>query len=130
LTAAGAGDVDGAATTTVGLAVVTVAACCSPATADGYHGSATVATCCVSTAVAARSGSTAATACCISEAAAVPREPSLAAVAVLPATHDTLDERRLVGTDASDLSTLAGARGARWVPPCEREDKEVKLLPI
>jgi hypothetical protein len=30
---------------------------------------------------------------------------------VLAAARDTLDERRLVGTDASDLSTLAGARG-------------------
>jgi hypothetical protein len=25
--------------------------------------------------------------------------------------RDALDERRLVGTDASDLNTLAGARG-------------------
>jgi hypothetical protein len=30
---------------------------------------------------------------------------------VLPAARDTLDERRLVGTAASDISTLAGARG-------------------
>jgi hypothetical protein len=33
---------------------------------------------------------------------------SVAAVA-LPATRGALDERRLVGTDAPDLSTLAGA---------------------
>jgi hypothetical protein len=30
-------------------------------------------------------------------------------VATLPVVHGALDERRLVGTDASDLSTLAGA---------------------
>jgi hypothetical protein len=30
---------------------------------------------------------------------------------VLPAARDALDERHLVGMVASDLSTLAGARG-------------------
>jgi hypothetical protein len=94
-----------------GVAVVTVAACCSPAAVDGCHGFATVATCCVSAAVAAHSGSVASTACCGSESAVAPWEPSLAAVAVLPAARDALDERRLVGTATSDLSTLAGARG-------------------
>jgi hypothetical protein len=53
------------------------------------------------------------TTCCDSTAMAAPRGPSLAAVAVLPAARDALDERRLVGTAASDLNTLAGARGAR-----------------
>jgi hypothetical protein len=57
----------------------------------------------------------------------VPREPSLAAVAVLPAARDALDEHCLVGTAAFDLSTLAGARGARWVPPCEHENEKLKL---
>jgi hypothetical protein len=42
---------------------------------------------------------------------AAPRESPLAAAAVLTATRNALDERRLVGTAASDLSTLAGARG-------------------
>jgi hypothetical protein len=70
-----------------------------------------VTACCVSVAVAARSSSEAATACYGSEAAAAPSEPSLTAVAVLPAARDALDEHRLVGTAASDLSTLAGARG-------------------
>jgi hypothetical protein len=105
------GAVNGAATAVAVVAVVTVAAC---------RGSAVV---------AARSGSVAATACCGSEAAASPREPSLAAVAMLPAARDALDEHRLVGTTTSDLSTLAGARGARWAPPCEREEEKVKLSP-
>jgi hypothetical protein len=110
-------------------AVITIAACCGPAAVDGCHGSATIAACCVSAAVTARSGSVAATTCCGSEAAAAPREPSLAAVVVLPTARDALDERRLVGTTASHLSTLAGARGARWAPPCEHEDEKVKLSP-
>jgi hypothetical protein len=53
----------------------------------------------------------AATACCDSAAAAALRGPSLAAVVVLPAARGALDERRLVGTAASDLNTLAGVRG-------------------
>jgi hypothetical protein len=75
-------------------------------------------------------GSTAVAACYDSAATAALREPSLAAVAVLPAARGALIERRLVGTAASDLNTLAGARGARWAPPCEREDEKVKLSPI
>jgi hypothetical protein len=46
-----------------------------------------------------------------SEGPAALREPPLAAVAVLTVARDALDERRLVGTTASVLSTLAGARG-------------------
>jgi hypothetical protein len=42
-------------------------------------------------------------------ATAVPRDGSLVPTA-LPAARGTLDELRLVGTDASDLSTLVGAR--------------------
>jgi hypothetical protein len=38
-------------------------------------------------------------------------EPPLAAAAMLAAARDALDERRLVGTGVSVLSTLAGARG-------------------
>jgi hypothetical protein len=38
-------------------------------------------------------------------------EPPLAADAALAAAHDALNERRLVGTTTSTLSTLAGARG-------------------
>jgi hypothetical protein len=53
----------------------------------------------------------AATTCCGSTAAAALRGPSLAAVAALPAAHDALDERLLVGKAAFDLNTLAGARG-------------------
>jgi hypothetical protein len=46
-----------------------------------------------------------------SVAAAAPRGSSLVVAAVLPVTLGALDEHRLVGTDASDLSALAGARG-------------------
>jgi hypothetical protein len=46
-----------------------------------------------------------------SEGLAASREPLAAAVAVLAAVRDALDEHRLVGTTASVLSTLAGARG-------------------
>jgi hypothetical protein len=45
---------------------------------------------------------------------------------VLPAARDALDERRLVGTAASDLNTLAGTRGAQLAPPYERENEQVK----
>jgi hypothetical protein len=73
--------------------------------------SAAVAACCVSAAVADCCSSVVVAACCGPAAAAAPCEPSLASVAVLPAAHDALDDRRLVGTAASDLNTLAGARG-------------------
>jgi hypothetical protein len=72
----------------------------------------------------------AATTCCGSTAAAVLRGPSLAAVAALPAARGALDERHLVGTAASNLNTLAGARGAQWAPPCEHEDEKIKLPPL
>jgi hypothetical protein len=47
--------------------------------------------------------------CCDPVAASVPRGGSLVVVAP-PIARGTLDECRLVGTDASDLSALAGAR--------------------
>jgi hypothetical protein len=103
------------------VAIVTVAT---------YHGSTVVAVYCASAAATDCRSSVVATACCGPAATAAPREPSLAAVAVLAAARDALDERRLVGTATSDLSTLAGARGARWAPPCEREDEKVKPSPI
>jgi hypothetical protein len=49
--------------------------------------------------------------CCGSITMATLRGGSLVAAAVLPVTLGTLDERCLVGTDAYDLSALAGARG-------------------
>jgi hypothetical protein len=109
------------------VAVTTAAACCGSAAVAACRSSAAVAACCGSAAVAAHNGSVAVTTCCDPATAAAPREPSLAAVAVLSAALDALDERRLVGTDASDLNTLASARGARWAPPCERENEKVKL---
>jgi hypothetical protein len=120
-TAAGTGKVDGAATASTVVAVITIAACC---------GSATFAACCGPVAVDGCRGSATVAAYCSSEATAAPREPSLATVAVLPAARDALDERHLVGTTASDLSTLVGARGARWAPPCEHESKKVKPSPV
>jgi hypothetical protein len=63
----------------------------------------------------------AATACCGSTAAAALRGPSLATVAMLPAARGALDECRVMGTAASNLNILAGARGAWWAPPYERE---------
>jgi hypothetical protein len=83
--------------------------------------SATVAACCVSAAAADCCGSVVVAACCGPAAVAAPREPSPAVVAMLPAARDALDERRLVGTATCNLSTLAGARGAWWAPPYERE---------
>jgi hypothetical protein len=84
------------------IAVMAVAAC---------RGSAAVATCRGSAAVAACCGSPAVATCCGCVAVAALREPSLAAIAVLLDTRGALDERHLVGTAASDLSTLAGMRG-------------------
>jgi hypothetical protein len=47
--------------------------------------------------------------CCNPAATSVPRGGSVAA-ATLPSDRGALDERRLVGTDASNLSALAGVR--------------------
>jgi hypothetical protein len=49
--------------------------------------------------------------CCVSAAMATLRGASLVTGAILPATRDALDERRLVGMDASAPSALAGAGG-------------------
>jgi hypothetical protein len=68
----------------------------------------------------------AAAACCGSTTAVALRGPLLASAAVLPAARGALDERRLVGTAASDLNTLAGVRGERWAPPCEHEGEKIK----
>jgi hypothetical protein len=50
--------------------------------------------------------------CCASAAAATLRGASVVAAAILPVTRGVLDERRLVGMDASALCALVGARGA------------------
>jgi hypothetical protein len=70
------------------------------------------------------------TTCCDSAAAAVLRGPSLAAVAVLPAARSTLDERRLVGTVASDLNTLAGARGGTVDATLRTQRREIRHPPL
>jgi hypothetical protein len=72
----------------------------------------------------------AAVTCCGSVSAATPRGASLAVAAVLPVTRGAFDERRLVGMYASVLSALAGARGARSAPPCERRNRRIKFLPL
>jgi hypothetical protein len=81
-------------------------------------GSTTNAACCGSAAVAAcyasaatGSGSVVIAAGRDSVASAAPCEPPLAAVAVLVAARDALDERRLVGMVVSVLNTLASVRG-------------------
>jgi hypothetical protein len=68
--------------------------------------------------------------CCGSIAAATLRGSSLVAATVLPVTRGALDERRLMGMDASDLSALAGARGGRSTPPYEHKNRKIKLLPL
>jgi hypothetical protein len=90
---------------------MTIAACCGSAAVGSCRGSATVAACCASTATADCHCSVIVTASCGPATTAAPRESSLAAVIMLAVARDALDERRLVGTAASDLSTLAGARG-------------------
>jgi hypothetical protein len=55
---------------------------------------------------------------------------SLVAVVALSVIRGVLDERRLVGMDASALSAFVGARGGRSAPPCEREIRKIKLTPL
>jgi hypothetical protein len=105
----GAGKVGDATTATAVVAAVTDSACCGSTVIASCRGSATVTACCAS--AATRGGSVVVTAGCVSETSAAPRESPLTAVTVLAAARDALDERHLVGTAASDLSTLAGARG-------------------
>jgi hypothetical protein len=96
-----------------------------PSTADtagnaattGAAGYASAIRCASSTASACRTSATAdcdpagEAASCGLEASAAPRELTLAVAASLAPARGALDERRRVGTDASALSTLAGARG-------------------
>jgi hypothetical protein len=126
----GAGKVDDTATATAVVTAMAIAPCCSSAAVGGCRGSAIVAACYASTAAIGCRGSVVVAACCGPATATAPHESSLAAVVVLAVARDALDERRLVGTAASDLSTLAGARGAWWAPPCEHEDEKVKPSPI
>jgi hypothetical protein len=61
---------------------------------------------------------------CGSAAVATLRGTSLVAAVVLPVTHSALDERRLVGMDASALSALAGARGGGTVGAILRTQRQ------
>jgi hypothetical protein len=67
----------------------------------------------------------AAATCCGSATAATLCEASPVAVAALPVSRGTLDERRLVGTDASALSTFAGARGDGRRHPANAKSKRL-----
>jgi hypothetical protein len=51
-------------------------------------------------------------------------------VAALPATCGTLDKRRLVGTDASDLSALAGASAVTVGATLQTRKQKTKLHPL
>jgi hypothetical protein len=62
-------------------------------------------------------------------ATAVPRGGSLVAAA-LPAARGTLDERRLIGTDASDLSALAGARAGTVGTTLRMKKHKTELQPL
>jgi hypothetical protein len=97
------------ATTTAVVAAVTDAACCGSTTVASCCGSVTAAACCASAATG--SGSVVVAAGCDSETSAALRESPLAAVVVLAAAREALDERRLLGTAASVLNTMAGTRG-------------------
>jgi hypothetical protein len=68
--------------------------------------------------------------CCGSAAAAALRGGSPVAAVVLPVTLGALDERLLMGTDASDLSALAGARGGTVDATLRMQNGRIKLLPL
>jgi hypothetical protein len=68
--------------------------------------------------------------CCGSAATAALCGGSPVATAVLPVTLGALDERLLVGTDASDLSALAGARGGTVGATLRTQNGRIRLLPI
>jgi hypothetical protein len=60
-----------------------------------------------------------------SEGPAASREPPLAVVAAPTAPRDALDERCLVGTTASVLNTLAGARGSAVDTTLRTREREI-----
>jgi hypothetical protein len=70
------------------------------------------------------------TTCCGSIATAALRGGSPVAAVVLPVALGALDERRLVGTDASNLSALAGARGGTVGATLRTQNKRIRLLPL
>jgi hypothetical protein len=94
------------ATTTAMVATIINAVGWGSTSVAGCCGSATAAACCAS--AAAGSGTVVVTAGRGSVASASLCEPPLAAVAVLAAARDVLDERLLMGMVVSVLSTLAG----------------------
>jgi hypothetical protein len=67
--------------------------------------------------------------CCNPVATTVPRGGS-SVTAALSAARDALDERRLVGTDASDFSALAGARAGMVGATLRMHKHEIKLQPL
>jgi hypothetical protein len=71
----------------------------------------------------------AAASCCDPVTTAVPRGGSLVAV-VFPAARVALDECCLVGTDASDLSALAGARAGTVDVALRTKKHNTELQPL
>jgi hypothetical protein len=92
---------------------------CTSATADSCRASA-----------AARRGSVVVVAGRGPEASAAPCEAPLVVAASLAPARGALDERRLVGTDASALSTLAGASGGTVGATLRTWKQIVKPSPI
>jgi hypothetical protein len=64
--------------------------------------------------------------CCGSVATATPRSGS-PVLAALPAARGALDERRLVGTDTSNLSALVGARAWTVGATLRTQSREAEL---
>jgi hypothetical protein len=121
---AGAGKVDRVVTAIVVIATAVVAAWCTSAAVAACCASTAVVVCDASAAVTVCCGYVAVAACCGSAATAALRGASLTAAVTPSVPRDALDERRLVGTATSDLSTLAGAREAWSASPCEHVKQE------
>jgi hypothetical protein len=68
--------------------------------------------------------------CCGSVAAVALREGAPVAAAVLPVTLRALDERSLMGTDASDLRALASARGGAVGATLRTQNERIRILPL
>jgi hypothetical protein len=105
--------------TTIGAAGCASATGCASAMAGSYRASA-----------ATRRGSTVDVTSHDPEASATPREAPLAVAAVLAPARGALVERHLVGTDASALSTLAGARGGTVGATLRTWKRDVRPPPV
>jgi hypothetical protein len=82
------------------------------------------------TAVAAPVAATTVTTSCRNPVASVTSRGGSLAAAALPTACDALDERRLMGTDVPDLSTLAGARSGTVGATLRTRRQEIELQPL